>query len=119
MPSFGDECQERLDQSPFGICQVGHVAQVIAAMLPSGGWRPHAGSRGLRYVLESAKLQPAQPIPDGSSDPIPGPWVARKERFSELLSSGIEKALTFLGRGPPRVPQHSTGAHLPEGLPHV
>jgi hypothetical protein len=37
--------QERLDQRPFSIGQIGFVTQANAAVLPSSGWGPHRSSR--------------------------------------------------------------------------
>ena len=46
--------QEWLDQSPYGISQIGFVTQAIAAILPPGGRGPHCGSRsGFSTLLES------------------------------------------------------------------
>jgi hypothetical protein len=36
---------ERLDEGPFGIGEVGFVTQLVAAMLSPSGRRPHRGSR--------------------------------------------------------------------------
>jgi hypothetical protein len=48
---------ERLDQSPFGITQIGFGAQVIAAMLPPSGRVPRGASReGFDHPLESPPL---------------------------------------------------------------
>src|ERR671933_2403416 len=57
---------ERLDQSPLGISQVGFVAQVLAAMLPPGGWGPHRGSkRDFDPLPESRLLRPLNPFRSG------------------------------------------------------
>src|SRR4051794_9531588 len=41
---LGRRRQERLDQNPFGIGQIGFVTQPYAAMLPPSGWGPHRRS---------------------------------------------------------------------------
>src|ERR687886_2821560 len=57
---------ERLDQRPFGIGQIGFVAQVIAAMLPPGGRGPHRGSKaGFDNPLESRHPRPLNPFRAG------------------------------------------------------
>src|SRR5919199_725483 len=59
---------ERLNESPFGIGQVGFIAQVIAAMLPPGGWGPHRGSKaGFDNPSESRHPRPLNPFRSGLS----------------------------------------------------
>src|SRR5919107_5341943 len=72
--------QERRDQRPFGVTQIGFVSQAVAAILPPGGRGPHCGSRsGFSTLLESYRPRPLNPFRDG--------LLERKERPKTYVSS--------------------------------
>jgi hypothetical protein len=60
--------QERREQRPFGVGQIGFVTQAVAAILPPSGRGPHRASRsGFSTLLESRHPRPLNPFRDGLS----------------------------------------------------